>query len=369
MKKKINKKLLARIGAILACTLLVGALTVPCFAANVSAYDSFPTMLDPRASNAAFFDLISYYESFNDDGFFDFKSVVTGEMDINNSPKDFSFIGTSWSSDNGTFFTYLNMNYFVVYGYATGDDYVAGAPTYIAGQDEGRLEITLTKGNHYSIGTMSLNFYYPQSYTSVFSILYDLTFESNNITGVLKRIYFGNSFVTPEELYDVCVAFTPLNWSDNIPLGFFVNSVFNSDVSIQMYSKLVYSPYDYYQGYRSSYVIGEKDGYALGYEQGYSFGETNGYAAGQKEGFTSGYEQGVASSDGYQQGYNKAVSEIKSGEFGENLLGNMFSAPIKAVQGITLVHLPDGNTITLGNVFSALIALLLVLAFVKIYSR
>ena len=32
MKKKINKKLLARIGAVLTCMLLVGALAVPCFA-------------------------------------------------------------------------------------------------------------------------------------------------------------------------------------------------------------------------------------------------------------------------------------------------------------------------------------------------
>lgn len=81
------------------------------------------------------------------------------------------------------------------------------------------------------------------------------------------------------------------------------------------------------------------------------------------------FRDGYDVSTDFKTGYQAALSDVESGEFGENFLGNMFSAPIKAVQGITLVHLPDGASITLGHVMSALIALLLVLAFVKIYSR
>lgn len=375
-KKRVNeqdkpikgKRWFSRLFVLIGCLLLVSALALPCFADTPTVWDSFISILDPRATSAAMLDLMSYYERNAPNRFFEFKTVVSGEMDINNSPKDFSFLGTSWSSNDGTFRTSLDMDYFVAYGYSVGDDYVVDAPTFAAGKTSGSLEVTMTKGSGYSNGTLSVVFYDSDTYTSVFAILYDLTFESYRIYGALNRVYFGNSSVTPAELYDVSVAFVPVNLSENIPLSFFVNSVFSSTVSAQVYSKFVYSPSDFYKGYLASYDLGQSDGYTFGYNEGYLAGESAGYDSGLQQGRDQGFNEGIASSDGFNQGYQKALSEISSGEFGANLLGSTFNAPIRGLNQFVLVTTPNGVEITLGNVISAGIALVLVLAFLKVYA-
>ena len=93
------------------------------------------------------------------------------------------------------------------------------------------------------------------------------------------------------------------------------------------------------------------------------------YIGALRAGYLSGYEDGVFNYDNleYIDGYKDAVKEIKDGDFGRNLLGGLFEAPLKALNSFTLIETPDGVHITLGGLLSAVVALTVLLAFIKIF--
>lgn len=102
------------------------------------------------------------------------------------------------------------------------------------------------------------------------------------------------------------------------------------------------------------------DLYQQGYDDGYGFG------------YRVGYGEGQASTDTYKQGYNDAVSDIDSGEFGENFIGSVIRAPFDALENFKLVswHLNNGGTvtITLATIVSAGIGISLLIWFLKMFA-
>lgn len=102
------------------------------------------------------------------------------------------------------------------------------------------------------------------------------------------------------------------------------------------------------------------DSYERGYEDGYGFG------------YRVGYGEGQASTDTYRQGYNDAVSDIDSGQFGKNLIGSIFRAPFDAMREFTLVEwTTEGGTditISLATIVSAGIGVALFIWFLKMFA-
>lgn len=112
--------------------------------------------------------------------------------------------------------------------------------------------------------------------------------------------------------------------------------------------------YDVFSAYYNGSQNGFTDGKNTGYKNGYNAGYTDGFNAGQ--------------SKDYQQGYNDAVKDIDSGEFGANFLGNTFNASIEGISQLRIVRLPSGEWITLGSVFLGIIGILLVIIFLKVFA-
>ena len=106
----------------------------------------------------------------------------------------------------------------------------------------------------------------------------------------------------------------------------------------------------YNSGYRDGYSSGESYGYSNGYNVGFSVGQLSGYDQGYSEGFANG----------------EAASDSES--FGENLLGDTLSAPIRALNNFTLYTSASGFNVTLGGVVGAAISLTLFIAFLKIFA-
>lgn len=100
----------------------------------------------------------------------------------------------------------------------------------------------------------------------------------------------------------------------------------------------------------NSYLEHINDVNKLGYD--------NGYSLGYDEGHTEGYALG------HNDGYNLAASK----SFGENLLGDLLNAPLKAMNSWVLYESPNGVTVTMGGVFGAFVALSVLLAFLKMFS-
>lgn len=103
-----------------------------------------------------------------------------------------------------------------------------------------------------------------------------------------------------------------------------------------------------------SFIAGREVGNEAGYDEGYNVGYTEG--------------AGATESEAYDAGYNYAMQSISSGQFGQNLLGETLSAPIKALNQFTLVTTPSGFNITLGLVVGCAIALTLFIAFLKLFA-
>lgn len=95
--------------------------------------------------------------------------------------------------------------------------------------------------------------------------------------------------------------------------------------------------------------------------------------------YNSAFENGIISQDaknkwypqGYDAGYAAGLADGSnanaSQKLGQNLIGDTLSAPIRAINSITLFTAPNGVTVTLGSVFGALIGLSLFLAFLKMF--
>ena len=97
------------------------------------------------------------------------------------------------------------------------------------------------------------------------------------------------------------------------------------------------------------------------------------------ESYLSGFKDGVNSSEsknkwypqgfesGYQQGVLDGVNSSQSTSFGQNLLGDTLSAPMKALNNFTLFVAPNGTSVTLGGIIGALIGLSLLLVFLSFF--
>lgn len=357
---KMNKKFFVRIGAVLACVLLVGALAVPAFADESSAVaympsygdaiDTFQMLLDSRSDTLAYGGLLTYYNGFGDSRFFNVKTLVSGSCDVNYSPTyidDLSYLNSMDSGDIRSTFTLDRFEYAV---YSDADTLL------IAGGAVGSLTFTQMKTQE-TASTISIAFYDGSSANPSLQFNYSTVDHSGGADVTFTKLYVGSASYNPSDIYRVEVAFAVNNNSTPYMLPVVCSLLYLNDAVY--YEDVVYSPSDFYKGYTASYNLGYEDGNRYGYQNGYD----------------DGYDQGVIDTKGddiYQSGYDAAVQEIKDGDFGRNFLGNVFGAPVDALRRFTLVDwtLKDGTLITINlmSVFSAIVGVSLFVWFLKMFS-
>lgn len=85
------------------------------------------------------------------------------------------------------------------------------------------------------------------------------------------------------------------------------------------------------------------------------------------QGYLVGYDEGLQDSDAYAKGYDSAVKDIDDGEFGANFLGNIFSAPFRALNSFVIMRTPNGAEFTLGGLLSCVIVMSLFIGFIKVF--
>lgn len=100
-------------------------------------------------------------------------------------------------------------------------------------------------------------------------------------------------------------------------------------------------------------------------DEAYREGWDKGYAAGIAAGKDWGYDLGYY--EGYDEGYDAGVTASQSEIFGKNLLGQTLNAPLDALNHFTLFEV-GGQPVTLGYVVGALIALFVLIAFLKMFA-
>ena len=96
------------------------------------------------------------------------------------------------------------------------------------------------------------------------------------------------------------------------------------------------------------------------------YGLSSGYNEGYDEGFSNGEEQGYAY--GYRDGYLEGINVDASENFGQNLIGDTLAAPFQALNSFVLFTSPSGVDVSLGFIFGGVIALLLFIAFLKMFA-
>ena len=91
-----------------------------------------------------------------------------------------------------------------------------------------------------------------------------------------------------------------------------------------------------------------------------------------QDGFNAGVSSDAAKDRWYTQGYEAGLehglNSNQSESFGSNLIGETLSAPIRALNQFTLFTSPSGTNISLGMIFGSMIALILFLAFLKMFA-
>jgi hypothetical protein len=340
-----------------------------------SAVKWFEDMMDDRSRNYAYGLLMSLYNGYGDSRFFKVPTLVSGVTDIRYSPTYTANVSL-WSSvvpDGEYASSQIHGTIDVdAFSYALYTNY--GMPVYYDYYQKGKIEISM----YFETGQnarVTLKFYPDNANTYTVMLEYNGTFSSNSVSVILDTITTFDGNYTPDQLSKMDFVFTVTEGTTPNLLSVLCELLFIRDVCT--YDDVIYSPRDFYYGLDLVYNLGYEDGYRISYpiarEEGFTDGYKDGETVGYEKGYSKGKEDGLLEhpdvSKAYNDGYNKAVSEIDSGEYGQNLLGNVFSAPLNAVQSIVLVTLPDGYAVTLGHILSAIFALMLVLVFVKIYSR
>lgn len=97
-----------------------------------------------------------------------------------------------------------------------------------------------------------------------------------------------------------------------------------------------------------------------GYDTGYSVGYEAGYTNGQLAGYESGYQDALKkNAEAYDNGRAEGIA---SGFYG------LFTDPIGALFNFVIVPLPDGGGITLGTIFLVMIAISLIVIYLKYFA-
>lgn len=394
MKKKINKKLLARIGAILACVLLVGALVVPCFADETETQAE--STLDREAVLAAFCELY-HLDSTSPlyEALFDMLAVTFEE-----APMLYQF-RLALEQD------VLNpQTQFLTYGYTAPFDYYDDVivcntfdnSMYDLGNGHWSTSYTTSGDNRFlylkyftlrddqesaqSIETLRIRFRIDKNTLQITEVtvelkdLYNLTLASDNvvIASVGSRMSvapidycISNGFLRSEVSvgYDTFESILDKGYSGGYQNGFNAGH----EQGIQE---------GYNSGYNNGFEVGRADGYHSGYIQGSSDAYYDGYDDGYYEGFSEGEESGYQMGrkegydNGYEEGYGAGINTQQSAILGKNLLGDIFSTPIEALNNFTLIdwELSSGKqvTITLGAILGAALAVVFVMWFLKLFA-
>lgn len=378
MKKKINKKLLARIGAILACVLLVGALAIPCFAdysPTPNPDEGAPGVSDGNDGQPS----PSYNDADVVSAFLEYKSVSStdplyklmtyGSYVPDSTPWVFQFATNMVAIESAYYITFSSMPL------AFGDVYCYYQPTgqyYIINDGWWTTSHTTTDGNKF----VYFDFNTLVDGTTTRSLR--IRFKIDNDTGEMLSVeYVFDEYGTFGGAQMLCA--TAVTADNIVPLAY------GQSMNLLVPYKCLLSDYrDFSSGYSKSYDDGYAEGreewrehgldegYYLGYTEGYMEGYDKGYDDGELDGYDDGYNDGSDANTGYQNGYNDAVAQIESGDFGRNFLGGLFSAPIEALKSFTLVEwtTTSGLEVSL-NVFmiiSAAIGVSLFIWFIKLFA-
>jgi hypothetical protein len=382
-----RKKIMARIGAILACLLTLSLLVVPCFADTTtdsatprvtvpygSALDWFNSMIDSRANNYAYGLLLGLYNGYGDSRFFDVPYLVSGITDLRKSTSYGSYLPLQLSVipdgdyASSQFHGIISVDAF---SYAVYTDY--GMPLYYETYEFGKIDI----GVYFETPTNAravVSFYPSDSNTYTVSYIYNGTYNQNGVSLTLDSILTSNGSYITSQLTKIDVAFTVSSGTTPNLLSVLCELLYIRDVCT--YDDVVYSPRDFYYGIQASYSVGYDDGnrygYQIGYDEGYTKGDIDGYHRGFDEGYDVGYSENPNYSDAYDDGYSDALHEIESGDFGRNFLSGVFTAPLKAMESFTLVSWQTQSgtiiSINLMTILSAIVGLTLFIWFLKMFA-
>ena len=94
----------------------------------------------------------------------------------------------------------------------------------------------------------------------------------------------------------------------------------------------------------------------------------SGYLAGLEVGLNSSDKRDQYYQEGYDEGFEDGLNSTSSSAFGQNLIGDTLSAPIRALNSFVLFTSPSGVNVSFGMIFGSLIALILFIAFLKMFA-
>lgn len=362
-KPKKGKRWLIRLGALVGCLLLVSALVVPCFADDVDLSD---TLSDPTPNDYSDYLITQVIDSASVGVYGNFKQYF-GDTIVN---KDFFIGGVLQDTLNVQYFRFnepeVNYLQFHIECYVS---FVVDGVTWVP-CDSASIWIEIISDDetaqlnlHVGLGT---NEYIDINYSGP---IYSSGYPVLNLISVISSIegHGTNTNITDSNI-EIGFIGDYNYYGVNLEQQFTLLAPFVGQEPI--YIRQGYDAYSngYNAGFESGQEFGFDDGYDYGYEQGYNFGETNGFAAGQK----AGYESAVSSGAAFQAGYDQAVSEIDSDEFGRNFLIGVFNAPMDALNEFTIAswQTSDGQTmrVTLGLVLGSCIGIMIFMWFLKMFA-
>lgn len=341
-KPKKGRRWLTRLGVLMGCLLLVSALVVPCFADEESsiapaytpsygsAIDDFTDLLPSRQYDTAYGHLLTYYNGFGDSRFFDITMLVLGEMQSPSSHT--SSISVTNSSTDGTIMLNVLVDRFQFALYTSPERY-----SMVSGSGSFRFTQRL---NDSGSSTAFIMFYDGSIPTPSIQFNYTVAYDSAGQTYTLDGIYVGGELIDLDSLYWIDFGFVVNNDENPYYLPIIV-SLLNSGQSVT-YEDCVFSPRMFYNGYSLSYNLGYYDAERYAYSAGYD--------------------------DGYYDGINMN----DSANLGKNLLGETFTAPLKALEEFNLVSWRTANgtlvEISIMSILSAIVAVGLFFLFIKMFA-
>lgn len=362
MKKifRKHKKLLARIGSILACLLLVGALALPAFAIGegltpFQVVTQYAT--DYGLNNRAFTNALAAAQNrFTDpEGWLrGLTAVYTGELQ-NAGDTDYIIIPNTLVAPSGATEAVMPGQTFTSLGAFALSVSQGSQEVYATFRSTVIVSVVLYKDT-YSSAIVSGTFSVVD--VSTYETLFEgaLAGQEASEQGVPVTLLRVVTIGTPNDLidlndYDVSLFFGVSGQDFNA--GNVARILLNNN------NATPFSP----QSLITGYIYGENFGGGGGAtEEELQQAYQNGYAQGEQVGLQTGYD------NGYNSGYNVGFEVAAQRDFGADIIGETLSKPMEMLRDFTIVRLPSGIDITLGHVASALIALVLVLAFLKIYA-